>query len=48
MRIIAFIEEDVIIRKILEHLRLWEEPEPRPLLDVPEQGDIQYVPFFDS
>jgi hypothetical protein len=30
MRIIAFIEEGEAIRKILEHLKLWEEPEPRP------------------
>ena len=28
MRIIAFIEEEAVIRKILEHLRIWEEPEP--------------------
>ena len=31
MRIIAFIEEQPIIRKILEHLKLWEEPAPCPL-----------------
>jgi hypothetical protein len=48
MRIIAFIEEEQIIRKILEHLRLWEEPEPRSPPAVPEQVDIHYVPFFDS
>ena len=29
MKIIAFIEAAAVIRKILEHLRLWEEPEPR-------------------
>ena len=48
MRIIAFIEEEEVIRKILEHLKLWEEPEPRSPPAVPEQVDIQYVPFFDS
>lgn len=26
MRIIAIIEEQEVIRKILEHLKLWEEP----------------------
>jgi hypothetical protein len=30
MRIIAFIEEEQIIRKILEHLKLWEDQQPRP------------------
>jgi hypothetical protein len=48
MRIIAFIEEEAVIRKILEHLKLWWEPEPRPPPAVPEQVDIQYVPFVDS
>ena len=48
MRIIAFIEGEEVIRKILEHLKLWEEPELRPPSAVPEQVDIQYVPFFDS
>jgi len=45
MRIIAFIEEKAVIRKILLHLNRWEEPEPLPA--VPEQADVQYVPFFD-
>ena len=35
MRIIAFIEEEAVIRKIMEHLRLWEDPEPRPPPAVP-------------
>jgi hypothetical protein len=48
MRIIAFIEEETIIRKIPEHLKFWEDQEPRPPPAVPEQVDIQYVPFFDS
>jgi hypothetical protein len=48
MRIVAFIEESQGVRKILEHLKLWEEPEPRPPPVVPEQVDIQYFPFFDS
>ena len=48
MRLISFIEEEKVIRKILEHLNLREEREPRPPPAVPEQVDIQYVPFFDS
>jgi hypothetical protein len=34
MRIIAFIEEEVVIPKVLAHLKFWEEAEPRP-----ESGD---------
>jgi hypothetical protein len=37
MRIISFIEEEDVIGQILEHLKLWEDPEPRPLPAVPEQ-----------
>ena len=37
------IEEEQAIRRILEHLKLWEAPQPRPPPTVPEQVDIQYV-----
>lgn len=47
MKIIAFIEEEAVIGQILEHLRLREDPEPRPPPAVPGQVDIQCVPFFD-
>ena len=30
MRVISFIDEDVIIEKILRHCGLWKEPAPRP------------------
>ena len=30
MKVIAFIEEFAVIRKILKHLDLWEDQEPRP------------------
>ena len=30
MRILAFIEEEVVIRRILEHLGLWEVPKRQP------------------
>jgi hypothetical protein len=33
MRNIAFIEEEEAMRKILEHLKLWEEPQPQPPAD---------------
>jgi hypothetical protein len=48
MRIVAFIEKEGVVRKILEHLKLWEDQEPRSPPTVPEQVDVQYVPFFDS
>ena len=48
MRIISIIEEGDVIRKIMEHLKLWEEPDPRPPPAVPEQVDIQYVRLFAS
>ena len=48
MKIIAFIEEVAVIRKILEHLRLWEEPAPRAPPLLPVQMDIEYLPFLDG
>jgi|WetSurMetagenome_2_1015567.scaffolds.fasta_scaffold67101_3 hypothetical protein len=30
MRIVAFIEDDVVIEKILRHCELWKDPKPRP------------------
>ena len=47
-KVIACIEDPVVIQKMLAHLRLWEEPEPWSPPAVPEQTFIQYVPFFDS
>lgn len=32
MRIIAFIEEARVVRAILEHLSLWDEPRPSPVM----------------
>ena len=50
MRIIAFIEELAVIRKILKHLDLWEGQEPRP----PPAGEeteavqeLEYVPIHE-
>jgi hypothetical protein len=30
MKIVSFIEEDEVIRKILKHCNLWKEPQPKP------------------
>jgi hypothetical protein len=40
---VCSIHYEAVIRKILEHLKLWEEQEPRPPPAVPEQVGIQYV-----
>jgi len=47
MRIIAFIEEQEVIRKILEHLKLWEEPEPRPRWLTPAGAFFCALPEYD-
>ncbi len=49
MRVIACIEDRAVIRRTLIHLRLWEEPEPRPppIILPPELLDIEYVPCFE-
>jgi len=40
-RIIAFIEEETVIRKILEHPKLWKEMEPRPPPAISEQVAVE-------
>ena len=51
MRIIAFIEELPVVRKILKHLDLWEDQEPRPPPAVKEEAkavqELEYIPCFD-
>ena len=49
MKIIAFLEDRAVIRRILTHLRLWDEPEPRPppIIEPPTPIDIEYVPCFE-
>ena len=49
MKIVAFIEEGAVIRRILSHLRLWEEPEPRPppVAEMPVPMETEYVPCFE-
>jgi hypothetical protein len=54
MRIIAFIEDDMVIKKILKHLGLWEthnhDPPPRKTSHIPEltyTDDFSQVPAVD-
>jgi hypothetical protein len=54
MKIVSFIEEDAVIRKILRHCGLWKEPMPRPppaakSLGPPEtdRGPILDYAFFE-
>ena len=48
MKIAAFIEEAAVIRRILEHLRLWEERPPRAPPPLPVQMDIECLPFLEG
>jgi hypothetical protein len=41
MRMISFIQEEHVLRKILEHLKLWKESEPRSQPQVSEQVGVQ-------
>ncbi len=49
IRVVACIEERAVIRRILMHLRLWEEPEPRPppIIEPPAPVDIEYIPCYE-
>jgi hypothetical protein len=54
MRIISFIEEDVVIEKILRHCDLWKEPPIRPPPEVEactepgrSESDLDYG-FFET
>jgi hypothetical protein len=47
MRLIAVIDDEFIVRKILKHLKLWEEPIPRAPPEPEQPPDIEYTPFFD-
>jgi len=49
MRIISFIDEAQVIRRILEHLGLWsDKPRGKPPPKLQEQGDTVYQPFDDG
>ncbi len=46
MRVVAFIEDRAVIRRILIHLLLREEPQarPPPVIEPPMPIDIEHVP----
>jgi len=46
MRIISFIDQPPVIRKILEHLGLWEQPHAPPL--EPLEGEITFDPAYSQ
>ena len=51
MKIIAFIKDKNVIKKILQHLNLWEEPSPNihsPPITSKLKSDIHYEPCFDD
>lgn len=52
MKIISFIDEAVVIEKILRHLKLWEKPEPRvrppPGIRLPDTAAVVYEPCDDG
>lgn len=46
MRVIAFIEKEDVIKKILKHLGLWDiKRKPRPTANAPP---IDVVPVYDK
>ena len=47
MRLIAVIDDEFVVRKILKHLSLWEEPRTRAPPEPEQPLDIEYVPFLD-
>jgi hypothetical protein len=50
MRVIAFIEDEAIVNKILKHLGLWDiKRKPRPLANAPPFiSDASYIPPLDD
>ena len=48
MKIISFIENQKIIKKVLKYLNLWEEESARDPPRPPEIPEIVYVPIEDT
>ena len=49
MKIISFIEQPSVIRRILKHLDLWENPRPPPQpLELVCEPIAEYVPWKDN
>jgi len=49
MRIISFIEDEEVIKKILKHLGLWEiKTRPPPRSNAPSKAPEYYIVYTDS
>jgi hypothetical protein len=49
MKVISFIEQPSVIRRILKHLDLWEDPRPPPVpLELVFEPCADYVPWKDD
>jgi hypothetical protein len=49
MKVISFIEQPFVIRRILKHLDLWEDPRPPPEpLEMVCEPNVDYVPWQDD
>jgi len=48
MRIISFIEDPAVIKKILQHLKLWEVPKRSPPAKPPPRDFVYDSNFFDG
>jgi hypothetical protein len=48
MRIISFIEDEQIIKKILKHLDLWDERKPPPCANPPEADQLKPLSYMIS
>ena len=49
MKVISFIEQPFVIRRILKHLDLWEDPRPPPEpLELVCEPCADYVPWQDD
>ena len=44
MHLVAFIEEPRVVRTILVHGSLWDEPRPRPITPGAIPGDLECLP----
>jgi len=48
MRILAFIEDDQALKKILKHLELWEVKTRPPTRVNPSPSNIHHIDYSDS
>ena len=49
MKVISFLEQPSVIRRILKHLDLWEDPRPPPIpLEMVCEPDADYIPWQDD